>query len=171
MSQSGVLPSKNQVESMSKYPNPRNLRNMRGFMGLVNQSTFCISPETRTIMEKLKDKLKSTRKWEWNKQNQADFEHLKKQLVVDCEKGIKRLTSHGGTPLTLISDWSKAGSGFTLYEVTCQHLIMAGGRFNNETEAGYAPVKGELLGIAAALHKSRYFVSGLMIPTSAAMNR
>ena len=38
---------------------------------------------------------------------------------------------------------------------------MAGGRFNNETEAGYAPVEGELLGIAAALHKSRYFVSGL----------
>ena len=37
---------------------------------------------------------------------------------------------------------------------------MAGGRFNNETEAGYVPVEGELLGIAAALHKSRYFVSG-----------
>ena len=37
---------------------------------------------------------------------------------------------------------------------------MAGGRFNNETEAGYAPVEGELLGIAAALNKSRYFVSG-----------
>ena len=37
---------------------------------------------------------------------------------------------------------------------------MAGGRFNSETEAGYAPVEGELLGIAAALHKSRYFVSG-----------
>ena len=31
---------------------------------------------------------------------------------------------------------------------------MAGGRFNSETEAGYAPVEGELLGI------TRYFVSG-----------
>ena len=37
---------------------------------------------------------------------------------------------------------------------------MAGGRFNSETEAGYAPIKGELLGIASALHKSRYFTSG-----------
>ena len=37
---------------------------------------------------------------------------------------------------------------------------MAGGRYNNETEAGYAPVEGELLGIASALHKSRYFISG-----------
>ena len=37
---------------------------------------------------------------------------------------------------------------------------MAGGRYNNATEAGYAPVEGELLGIASALHKARYFVSG-----------
>ena len=34
------------------------------------------------------------------------------------------------------------------------------GRFNTDTEAGYAPVEGELLGIASALHKTRYFVSG-----------
>merc|ERR1712173_461173 len=39
-------------------------------------------------------------------------------------------------------------------------MIMAGGRFNNETESGYAPVEGELLGIASALHKTRYFISG-----------
>ena len=37
---------------------------------------------------------------------------------------------------------------------------MAGGRFNSETEANYAPLEGELLGIASALHKSRYFTSG-----------
>ena len=37
---------------------------------------------------------------------------------------------------------------------------MAGGRFNTSTEAGYAPVEGELLGIASALHKTRYFISG-----------
>ena len=37
---------------------------------------------------------------------------------------------------------------------------MAGGRFNTEIEAGYAPIEGELLGIASALHKTRYFVSG-----------
>ena len=35
-----------------------------------------------------------------------------------------------------------------------------GERFNSETEAGYTPIEGELLGIASALHKSRYFTSG-----------
>ena len=154
---------------------------MRGFMGLVNQSTFCLSPGTRRLMEELKDTVKSTRQWQWNPDNQKTFELLKTSLVKNCNKGIKRLTSHTDTPLVVISDWSKAGSGFTLYEATCKHpkewdvlskevkvlccpsdwrLIMAGGRYNNETEAGYAPMEGELLGIASALHKSRYFVSG-----------
>merc|ERR1712055_141562 len=55
MSQTGVLPSINQIESLSKYPNPSNLRDMRGFMGLVNQSTFCLSGKTRRLMEDLKD--------------------------------------------------------------------------------------------------------------------
>ena len=181
MGQNGVLPSLNQIESLAKYPNPKNLRDMRGFMGLLNQTTFCLSSESRKLMEKLKDTLKSTRQWAWSRTNQEHFEALKKRIVIDCEKGIKRLTSHGDTPLVLLSDWSKAGSGFTLFEVTCEHpkswdvrneevktlccpekwrLIMAGGRFNSETEAGYAPVEGELLGIASALHKTRYFVSG-----------
>ena len=37
---------------------------------------------------------------------------------------------------------------------------MAGGRFNTETESNYTPLEGEMLGIASALHKSRYFTSG-----------
>jgi len=121
MSQSGVLPSANQIESMSKYPNPRNLRYMRGFMELINQSIFCLSPQTRKLMEDLKNTLKYTKQWEWSKTNQITFESLKENLVNDCETGIKWLTSHGDTPLVIISDWSKAGCGFTLYEVTCDY--------------------------------------------------
>ena len=39
-------------------------------------------------------------------------------------------------------------------------LILAGGRYNTETEAQYAPVEGELLVIAVACHKARYFIAG-----------
>ena len=70
-------------------------------------------------MEELKDTLKSTRQWEWSDENRSTFKALKELIVADCEKGIKRLTSHSETPLVIISDWSKRGSGFTLYEVTC----------------------------------------------------
>ena len=78
MSQNGVLPSENQVESLSKYPAPKNLRDMRGFMGLVNQSTFCLSSKSRKLMEELKGTLKSTRAWVWTDKNAITFEKLKK---------------------------------------------------------------------------------------------
>ena len=86
MTQSGVLPSENQIESMSKYPTPRNLRDMRGFMGLVNQSTFCLSPESRKLMENLKDTLKSTKQWEWSKTNEGHFVNLKNTLCPTVKK-------------------------------------------------------------------------------------
>ena len=143
-------------------------------------SVDVLGKETRNAMEKLKDKMKSKVTWSWTEANQKDFNEFKKLLVKDCEKGIYRLTSSRDSNLALISDWSKNGSGFSLYEVTCKHppgwdmakepgvlccpeywrLIMAGGRFNNETEANYAPIEGELLGVESALHKSRYFTSG-----------
>ena len=85
MSQNGVLPSENQVESLSKYPAPKNLRDMRGFMGLVNQSTFCLSQKSRKLMEELKGTLKSTRAWAWTSQNEESFKKLKKSVVIDCE--------------------------------------------------------------------------------------
>ena len=65
MAQQGVKPTNNQVESLSEYPAPKSLRDMRGFMGLLNQSTFCLSKRSRELMENLKDRLKTTetRKW------------------------------------------------------------------------------------------------------------
>ena len=94
---------------------------MRGFLGLINQATFCLGPETRKAMENLKDKMKSKNAWSWTEQNQNDFNELKKLLVKDCSKGIYRLTSSRESHLALISDWSKNWSGYTLYEVTCKH--------------------------------------------------
>jgi hypothetical protein len=37
---------------------------------------------------------------------------------------------------------------------------MAGGRFNTDCESRYSPIEGELLGIACALHKTRYLTNG-----------
>ena len=70
ITQQGVLPTKNQIETMHKYPAPRSLRDMRGFLGLVNQATFCLGKETRKSMEKLKEKMKSKITWSWTETNQ-----------------------------------------------------------------------------------------------------
>ena len=93
MTQGGILPSLNQIETMMNYPSPKNLRDMRGFLGLVNQATFCLSQKTRQTMELLKDRMKSSIPWDWTSENQKNFDSLKKLLSEDSEKGVYRLTS------------------------------------------------------------------------------
>ena len=39
-------------------------------------------------------------------------------------------------------------------------MINCGGTFNTPGEAKFGPVEGELLGIAKALHKARYYIMG-----------
>merc|ERR1712030_215198 len=118
VTQQGVMPTRNQIETMEKYPTPKSLRDMRGFLGLVNQATFCLGPETRQAMERLKDKMKTRIVWSWSEANQKDFTELKKLLVKDSAKGIYRLTSSRETSLALISDWSKNAKLVSLLDVS-----------------------------------------------------
>ena len=37
---------------------------------------------------------------------------------------------------------------------------MVGSSFNSPAEANYAPIEGECLGVASALHKTRYYTQG-----------
>ena len=132
--------------------------------------------------DELKDQLKSTEAWKWTTSNQATFDELKKQLVKDWNNGVKCLTNQFNSQLALISDWSKEGIGFTLYEVLCGctegwkpddvnyrfktqccqdkwRLIMAGGRYNSAIQSNYGPIEGDLLGIGSGLQRTRYFIA------------
>ena len=80
--------------------------------------------------------------------------------------------------LVLVSDWSTDGTRYIVYQVLCEcvkadkpveqincciekgRIINCGATFNSGAESQFAPVEGELLGIAKALHKSRYYISG-----------
>ena len=46
MTQQGVKPSLNQLEAISEFKLPSQLRDIRQFVGLVIQSTFCLSQQT-----------------------------------------------------------------------------------------------------------------------------
>jgi hypothetical protein len=52
------------------------------------------------------------------------------------------------------------GSPNTLCCTTGWRVCMVGSRFTHTAEANYSPTEGELLGVADALHKSKYFTLG-----------
>ena len=101
--------------------------------------------------------------------------------VEECKAGVKRLIKEDSirpNGLVLVSDWSRQGTGYIVYQVLCDHvkpnqklekinccrelwrIINCGGTFNTPSESCFAPIEGELLGITKALHKARYYIMG-----------
>ena len=74
---------------------------------------------------------------------------------------------------SLATDWSKDGIGFWLLQKHCNceklaafccrdgwQITLVGSRFTNAAESRYAPIEGEVLAVADALDKARFFVLG-----------
>ena len=77
----------------------------------------------------------------------------------------------------LVSDWCKHSVGYSLAQKHCKSelkdgksnincckqgcpVCMVGSRFTLPAEANYSPTEGELLGVANALQKTKYFTLG-----------
>ena len=73
----------------------------------------------------------------------------------------------------LATDWSETGIGFWLFQKhghcpspepfccrTGWKVTLVGSRFTHAAESRYAPVEGEVLAVADALDKARFFVLG-----------
>ena len=156
-------------------------------MGLIAQVSWTLNEETRDLMGKIRHKLNKTtpkqmKNLSWTTEEKNSFEQLKMVAAEAMEVGIQRMlreeVREETTPMVLTSDWSKKGTGFQLHNVSCEchrknegdfrhqccedewRLVYTGGRFNTSAEANYAPVEGELLGIAITLHKSRFLTYG-----------
>ena len=103
----------------------------------------------------------------------------KQMAVEECKAGVKRLIREDSirpNGLILVSDWSRQGTGYIVYQVLCDHvkpklekinccrelwrIINCGGTFNTPSESRFAPIEVELLGITKALHKARYYIMG-----------
>ena len=86
---------------------------------------------------------------------------------------IKALKSDKTKPTCLVTDWSKEGIGFWLFQKHCDcpssrpfccktgwKITLVGSRFTSGAESRYAPVEGEALAVVDALDKARHFVLG-----------
>ena len=76
-------------------------------------------------------------------------------------------------PTCVATDFSGTGVGYFLLQKTCNcegrrpdccqegwRICLAGSRFLHDAETRYAPIEGELLAVAYALHQCRYFILG-----------
>ena len=167
-----VKPCSKFLESIRSFPRPNSLSEARSFFGLVNQVAYSFSMSS--VMEPFRYLLRPD-SWSascvWTDDLVEKFNLAKEEIVKSVTNGVKNFDVERQT--CLATDWSKAGIGFFLLQKWCKcqeihprccndgwRLVLAGGRFTKPAESRYSPVEGELLAVADALHKTRYFVLG-----------
>ena len=157
------------IKAIKEFPTPVNITDMRSYWALVNQ----VAP-FYSVLEHLnpfRELLKKNTTWYWDDVLQRLFEESREQISKEVLEGITRFDKTRWT--AVCSDWSKVGIGYFLSQKYCKCLeitptccvggwrvCMVGSSFNSPAEANYAPIEGECLGVASALHKTRYYTQG-----------
>ena len=159
ISQEGITPDKEKVKSLTEFPPPTNITELRSFLGLANQLGGFIE-NLAAETEPLRHLLKKGVAYIWNADHQKTFEEVREKLSSP-------LLVHYFDPklrTMLLSDASNLhGIGFALVQYDSEDkmkLVQCGSRTLSPTEGRYAPIELESLGITSAIERCRHFLLG-----------
>ena len=164
-----VKPSAKYLQSITQFPTPQGITDIRAWFGLVNQVAYAFS--MTSVMSPFRALLKPSTPFTWNTELQNAFDASKKEICSRIQEGVRIFEK--SRPTCLATDWSKDGIGYWLFQKHCQcpsseifccqdgwKVTLVGSRFTHPAESRYAPVEGEALAVADALDKARHFVLG-----------
>ena len=154
----GIKIDPKMTESLRNFPVPKNVSDVRSFLGLANQFTQFLPDLAHTTLH-IRQLLKKSVDFVWSDKHQSDFERAKSllcstQLVkpFDCN-----LTTH------LLTDASKLfGLGYMLlqYKEGVPRIIKCGSTSLTDTQSRYAVIELEMLGIQYAISSCSYYLLG-----------
>ena len=163
-----VRPSRAFLQSITDFPVPKSLTDVRAWFGVVNHVAYAFA--MADVMMPFRRLLKPG-SFAWTAELQDLFDMSKRTIVEQVTKGVQIFETD--RPTVLATDWSRTGIGFWLLQKYCacsgrSPLCCAGGwkttlvgsRFTSGAESRYAPVEGEALAVADALEKACFFVLG-----------
>ena len=164
-----VKPSTKFLESIQKFPEPKDITGARAWFGLVNQGAYAFSMAKR--MQPFRHLLKPKTPFKWTKELSQIFQESKDVIIHEMKEGVRLFQP--SRPTCLSTDWSTSGVGFCLLQKYCQcaelvptccstgwKLCLVGSRFTHGPETRYAPIEGEALAVVYALHQTRYYIQG-----------
>ena len=169
---SDVRPAPKILDSIKSFPVPKNISDVRGWFGLVNQ----VAPffANRAVMEPFRELLKPAAQGKhiyWDDNLTKLFEESKEIIIEKIKEGIKCFDMEKWT--CLMPDFCKTGIGFLLTQKQCLcskidpyccsggwKVVLAGSRFTKGAESRYAPVEGEALAVVWSLEAARHYTLG-----------
>lgn len=156
--QHGIRPLPEKVEAITKAPVPKNVQELRSFLGLLNYYGKFI-PNLSRILQPLNQLLKDKQKWSWTKECTDAFQQAKAQLA-----SAKVLTHYDPTlPITLAADASAYGIGAVIshtYQDGTERPIAFTSRTLTPSERNYAQLEKEALSLIFGIKKFHQYLYG-----------
>lgn len=154
----GLKTADSKVEAVVRAPAPRNVSELRSFLGLVNYYGKFL-PSLATILSPLYSLLQKATRWRWGSSQAKAFGDVKKLLLSS------RVLVHfdDSLPLILSSDASPYGVGAVLSHLMPngdERPISFASRTLTETEKKYAQLEKEALGIVYGVKKFHQYLYG-----------
>ncbi|KAG0929270.1 hypothetical protein G6F26_012082 [Rhizopus arrhizus] len=154
----GVQTDPEKIKKTIEYPQPKTLKQVRGFLGLASYYRRFIK-NFAAIARPLHDQTKTTKQVPWTEKTTESFQTLKKLLTT-----APVLTRPDfNKPFILVTDASKAGLGCILTQLDengHEHPVIFASRGLRSSEINYAPTKLECLAVIWAVNMFRPYLLG-----------
>ena len=151
---------------------PENQKQLKSLLGAI-QYLAKFLPRLSDKTERLRRLLKKDYKWDWGKDQEDDFNNIKKLLTE--EPCLAHYAKDRENIVT--TDASKTGLGITLWQKQSDGEIKPiafGSRYLNESGKNYSIGELELLAVVWGLEKFRFYLYGkkdFFIQTTKHLNR
>ena len=155
----GRVPTEGRAEKIQKWPHPKNLKDVRGFLGLCGTVRIWLQNYSQTARPLVKLTKKDV-EFHWEQEQEDAFNTLKE--LVSSIPAIRPIDYYSERQVFLSVDTSLHGIGFVLSQEDekGRHVPARYGSLPiTETESRYSQAKLELYGLFRALtHYTHYLV-------------
>ena len=144
ISSEGISPDPGKVDALTKFGVPKNITDLRSFIGLANQLGMFV-PDLAHVLEPLRELTSPKKAFVWIDVHQKAFEDTIRILTDENGHVLKPFNPALETILT--TDASKSGLGFVLQQSdkAKRYMVCCGSRSLTPAERNYAPLELQAL--------------------------
>ena len=154
----GVHPTTEKLEAIVRAPAPRNIQQLRSFLGLINYYGKFI-PNASTILNPLNKLLRKDTPWNWSKECQTSFESAKKHLV-----STEVLTHYTPSlPIRMAGDASSYGIRAVIAHIFpdgSERPVVFASSTLTDSERNYSQVEKEALSLIFGVKRFHTYLYG-----------
>ena len=160
ISDNGIKPDPQKTVAIASFPSPKNITDLRSFLGLANQLAFFL-PDFSHLTCEMRKLLSTKNAFLWLEIHENEFRKLKEVLTSEL---LVKTFDPKLTTMLLTDASCLNGLGYALLQKendTKLRLIACGSCSLSETQNRYATIELECLAIQYAISKCRFYLLGL----------